>query len=54
VKVGDIVKFLDVVGRTGVLISYGDFAEDWWEILDSEGAMVVWPESQLGLLNESR
>ena len=53
-KIGDIVKFRDVFGRTGVLLSYGDFAEGWWDILDSEGKLVVWPESQLELVNESR
>jgi hypothetical protein len=54
-KIGDIIKFRDVLpGRTGILISYGNFAPHWWEILDSEGIMVVWPESQLKVIHESR
>jgi hypothetical protein len=53
-KVGDVVKFLDIAGRIGTLISYGEFAEGWWDILDSEGRLVVWPETQLSVINESR
>ena len=53
-KVGDVVKFLDVEGRIGVLLSYGDFSEGWWDILDSEGMLVVWPGSQLEAINEGR
>ena len=57
-KVGDMVKFCDGVWerpmRIGVLVGYGNFAEDWWEILDSTGVLVVWPESQLEAINESR
>ena len=51
-KIGDMVKFRDVAGRTGVLVSYGNFSEGWWEILDSAGCLVVWPESQLKLINK--
>ena len=53
-QVGDMIKFSDVVGRTGVLVSYGNFSVDWWEILDSEGRLVVWPESQIEVINASR
>ena len=53
-NIGDTVKFLDLEGITGLLLSYGDFSEGWWDILNSEGKIVVWPESQLEVLNESR
>ena len=53
-KVGDVVKFRDIDGRIGTLISYGEFAEGWWDILDSKGTLVVWPETQLSVINESR
>ena len=46
-QVGDVVKFRDVDGRIGTLIAYGEFSEGWWDILDSEGKLVAWPESQL-------
>ncbi len=55
-KVGDIVKLNGSFAkeRIGVLVSCGEFAEDWWDILDCDGAIVVWPESQLEVINESR
>ena len=37
-----------------MLIGYGNFAEDWWDILDCDGKIVVWPETQLEVINESR
>jgi hypothetical protein len=52
-KVGDGVRFRDVEGRTGVLVDYGTFSDGWWDILDSEGSLVVWPESQLELLEQN-
>lgn len=53
-KVGDIVRFLDIEGRIGTLIAYGEFSEGWWDILDSDGKMVVWPETQIEVINENR
>ena len=55
-KVGDVVKFIGSFDkeRIGVLVSYGEFAEGWWDILDCDGAMVVWPETQIEVINESR
>jgi hypothetical protein len=49
VKVGDLVKFKDkaMPHIIGVLISYGDFSEGWWEILVEDGRLVVWPETQI-------
>jgi hypothetical protein len=44
-KVGDIVWIVDLAS-SGVLLSYGDFSEGWWEIL-SDGKVISWPESQL-------
>jgi hypothetical protein len=49
-KIGDIVKFQDFAGKIGILLSCGDFSEGWWEILDSKGRVVSWPESQLKVL----
>jgi hypothetical protein len=53
-NVGDLVMFKDIKGRFGTLISYGGFAEGWWDIFDSTGKLVVWPETQLSVINESR
>ena len=54
-KVGDIIKFKGswaTGDRFGMLVSYGNFSEDWWDILDCDGKMVVWPESQLEVISE--
>ena len=50
-KPGDLIRFKDEgMGHTlGVLISYGDFSEGWWDILVEDGRLVVWPETQLVL-----
>lgn len=50
-KVGDLVKLMGSFDkdRFGVLVSYGEFSEGWWDILDCDGSMVVWPASQLEL-----
>jgi hypothetical protein len=50
-KIGDLIRFKDEgMGHTsGVLISYGDCSEGWWEILVEDGSLVVWPETQLVL-----
>tara|TARA_Y100000996_G_scaffold56166_1_gene38161 strand:+ start:707 stop:880 length:174 start_codon:yes stop_codon:yes gene_type:complete len=55
VKVGDIVKLNGSFGkdRTGMLVSEGNENwSGWWNILDCDGLMVVWPESQLEVINE--
>ncbi len=50
-KVGDLVKLKGSFDkdRIGVLVSYGEFSEGWWDILDCDGNMVVWPATQLEL-----
>ena len=55
-KVGDMVKLKGSFDkeRIGVLVSYGKFAAGWWDILDCDGKMVVWPETQIAVINESR
>jgi hypothetical protein len=55
-KVGDMVKFKESFDkdRIGILVSYGEFSEDWWDILDCDGRMVVWPETQIEVIDESR
>ena len=55
-KVGDIVKFKGSFDkeRIGMLVGYGEFSEGWWDILDCDGAMVVWPETQIEVVSESR
>ncbi len=55
-KVGDMIKFGKNVGLdlTGILVGHGNFAEGWWDILDSDGKLVVWPETQIEVVNESR
>ena len=52
-QVGDVIRFRDIDGRIGTLIAYGEFSEGWWNILDSEGKLVVWPESQLAPLEQN-
>jgi len=52
-KIGDMVRFKDVEKRTGVLLEYGTFSDDWWSILTSDGKIVVWPETQLEVIDES-
>ena len=51
-KVGDVVRFKNkgIAHTTGVLISYGNFSEGWWDILVEAGRIVVWPETQLELV----
>ena len=54
-KVGDIIKFKGswaTGDRFGTLVSYGNFSEDWWDILDCDGKMVVWPETQIEVISE--
>ena len=41
--------------RIGVLVKEAENSfNGWWEILDCDGAMVVWPETQIEVINESR
>ena len=55
-QVGDLVRLKGSFDkdRIGVLVSYGGFSEDWWDILDCDGNMVVWPDSQIEVIDESR
>lgn len=56
-KAGDMIKFKGswaTGDRFGMLVSYGNFAEDWWDILDCDGKMVVWPETQIEVISEGR
>ena len=53
-NIGDLVRFKDLEKTTGMLLEYGGFSEGWWSILNSNGKMVVWPESQLEVIIESR
>lgn len=54
-KAGDMIKFKESFGidLIGILVSCGNFSEGWWDILDSDGKMVVWPETQLEVIDES-
>ena len=51
-QVGDMVRLKGSFDkdRVGVLISCGKFSEDWWDILDCDGKMVVWPDTQLEVI----
>ncbi len=57
-KVGDMVRlkgsFPGQNDRVGVLINCGKFSEDWWDILDCDGRMIVWPETQIEVIDETR
>ena len=63
-KVGDLIKFkgsfMKVPGalrkdRTGMLVSEGKESwSGWWNILDSEGGMVIWPETEIEVISASR
>jgi hypothetical protein len=57
-KVGDAIKFKGswATGeRFGMLVSEAeDSFNGWWNILDCDGAMVIWPETQIEVVNESR
>jgi hypothetical protein len=56
VKVGDLIKFKGSFDkdRIGMLVSYGNFSEDWWDILDCDGKMVVWPTTQIEVISGAR
>ena len=57
-KAGDMIRLVGSFdkNRIGVLVSEAnDYGFDgWWDILDSDGEMIVWPESQIEVINESR
>ena len=56
-KAGDIIKFKGSFDkdRVGMLISEAEGSfNGWWDILDSDGKLVVWPESQIEVISESR
>ena len=53
-KVGDMVRLKDVKGATGILLECGGFSEGWWSLLGSDGKMLVWPETQIEVISESR
>ena len=54
-KVGDMIKFEGSFGidLTGILVSEAkDSWNGWWNILDSDGKMVIWPETQIEVIDE--
>jgi hypothetical protein len=56
-KAGDMIKFKGSFGkdRIGMLVSYGKPHWDgWWDILDCDGKMVVWPETEIEVISASR
>ena len=63
-KVGDLIKFkgsfMKVPGalhkdRTGMLVSEAKNSwNGWWNILDSNGKMVIWPATEIEVFSESR
>ena len=63
-QVGDLIKFkgsfMKVPGtlhkdRTGMLVSEGkENWSGWWNILDSKGKMVIWPETEIEVISASR
>ena len=56
-KVGDMIKFKGFGDKdmTGILISEAnDSWNGWWNILSCDGKIVIWPETQVEVINESR
>ena len=56
-KVGDMIKFEGSFGidLIGILVSEAkDSWNGWWNILDSNGKMVIWPETKIEVISESR
>ena len=54
-QVGDMIKFKGSFDkdRIGVLVSEAeDSFSGWWNILDCDGSMVVWPETQIEVICE--
>jgi hypothetical protein len=56
-KVGDVIKLKGSFKETrvGMLVSEtkGNW-NGWWNILDSDGLMVMWPETMIEVLNADR
>ena len=56
-KVGDVIKFKGSFNkdRAGMLVSEAKNSwNGWWNILDSDGKMVIWPETEIEVIIESR
>ena len=56
-KVGDMIKFKGSFNkdRAGMLVSEAKNSwNGWWNILDSDGKMVIWPETEIEVISESR
>ena len=54
-KVGDMIKFKGSFDkdRIGMLVSEAeDSFNGWWNILDCDGEMVIWPETQIEVIDE--
>jgi len=50
-----MIKFKGSFGkyRIGILVREAkDSFNGWWEILDCDGEMVVWPETQIEVVSE--
>ena len=56
-KIGDVIKLKGSFKETrvGMLVSEtnGNWS-GWWNILDSDGLMVMWPETMIEVLNADR
>ena len=55
-KVGDMIKFKSSrPDRIGMLVSEAkNSCDGWWNILDSDGKMVIWPETEIEVIYASR
>ena len=56
-KVGDLIKFRGTFNkeRTGMLVSEAKNSwSGWWNILDSDGKMVIWPATEIEVISASR
>ena len=56
-KVGDMIKFKGSFNkdRIGMLVSEAKGSwNGWWDILDSDGKMVIWPETEIEVIYASR
>tara|TARA_A100001011_G_scaffold245028_1_gene253009 strand:+ start:102 stop:281 length:180 start_codon:yes stop_codon:yes gene_type:complete len=56
-KAGDMIKLNGSFDkdRIGILVSLKDVGsgfDGWWNILDCDGRLVVWPESQIEVISE--
>ena len=56
-KAGDTIKFKGSFnkGRVGVLVREAKGSwNGWWDILDCDGKIVIWPETEIEVISESR